>query len=388
MDPDRPARAARARPRGACSETIGANDNRHPAGRLEHGVLTLALEIRAGLLQPEEDGGPGIPALAFAEAGGPLQAPGPLIRVPQGTEIRVSLRNRADSTIVVHGLASPSTASDSGVLLNPGETREVRFRATAAGTYYYWGGFKGRTINDRRWLDSQLAGALVVDPPGAVPDDRIFVIGLWQFAAEDSAGVPRPVTEHMVINGKSWPYTERLTYPRGSTVRWRVLNPTVSSHPMHLHGFFFHVDSRGDGRSQQNFRGRRATPRGDRPDVPGRDAGVDLGARAGKGNWVFHCHFPFHVSHHLALPRDSAAMTGAPRVTAVSTGATRRGRRPRIGAPDERPGAWHPRRARRDTRGPAGRARSRRATSGWWRKTAPHRYGTLAGMGYVVQEGG
>ena len=27
-------------------ETIAANDNRRPAGRLEHGVLTLALEVR------------------------------------------------------------------------------------------------------------------------------------------------------------------------------------------------------------------------------------------------------------------------------------------------------------------------------------------------------
>src|SRR5919112_6326588 len=71
----------RQRPREPKVEAIAANDNRHPAGRLEGGVLTLALEVRAGLLRPEDDSGPGIPALAFAEAGGPLQVPGPLIRV-------------------------------------------------------------------------------------------------------------------------------------------------------------------------------------------------------------------------------------------------------------------------------------------------------------------
>ena len=30
-----------AAPAGPDAETIAANDNRHPAGRLEHGVLTL-----------------------------------------------------------------------------------------------------------------------------------------------------------------------------------------------------------------------------------------------------------------------------------------------------------------------------------------------------------
>ena len=45
---------------------IAANDNRRPAGRLEQGVLTLTLEVREGLLRPEGDDGPGVPALAFA----------------------------------------------------------------------------------------------------------------------------------------------------------------------------------------------------------------------------------------------------------------------------------------------------------------------------------
>jgi FtsP/CotA-like multicopper oxidase with cupredoxin domain len=49
----------------------------------------------------------------------------------------------------------------------------------------------------------------------------------------------------MVINGKSWPYTERLSYQVGDTVRWRWLNPSSQPHPMHLHGFYFTVASRG-----------------------------------------------------------------------------------------------------------------------------------------------
>ena len=50
-----------------------------------------------------------------------------------------------------------------------------------------------------------------------------------------------------MINGLSWPATERLTYHVGETARWRVINLSSQAHPMHLHGFYFEVDSLGDG---------------------------------------------------------------------------------------------------------------------------------------------
>ena len=48
-----------------------------------------------------------------------------------------------------------------------------------------------------------------------------------------------------LINGLSWPATERLTYRLGETVRWRVINLSSQVHPLHLHGFHFEVDSLG-----------------------------------------------------------------------------------------------------------------------------------------------
>ena len=63
----------------------------------------------------------------------------------------------------------------------------------------------------------------------------------------------------MVINGQSWPHTERLAYTVGDTVRIRVINAGGAVHPMHLHGFYFNVDSRGDERTDGVFaRGRVA----------------------------------------------------------------------------------------------------------------------------------
>jgi len=74
-----------------------------------------------------------------------------------------------------------------------GKTRVVRFRAGAPGTYDYWATTSGHSAALRFGWDSQLTGAIVVDPAGTLPaarkDDRIFVIGNWiRFA--DLAGLP------------------------------------------------------------------------------------------------------------------------------------------------------------------------------------------------------
>ncbi len=69
------------------------NDNRQPAGVLREGILTIALEAKLTIWHPDGDSLPGLPVEAFAEAGRQPTAPGPLLRVPAGTEIRASVRN-------------------------------------------------------------------------------------------------------------------------------------------------------------------------------------------------------------------------------------------------------------------------------------------------------
>ena len=72
----------------------------------------------------------------FGESGRRLQNPGPLIRVPQGTEILASLHNTLAVPITVHGLGDPS--NDAVVRIGPKEIKEVRFKATMPGLYFYW----------------------------------------------------------------------------------------------------------------------------------------------------------------------------------------------------------------------------------------------------------
>jgi hypothetical protein len=103
-----------------------------------------------------------------------------------------------------------------------------------------------------------------------------------------------------VINGRSWPNTERLAYTVGDTVRWRVINASGDLHPMHLHGFYFLLDARGDETADTTYaqadRERAVTELVRLGGtmritwVPDRD-----------GNWAFHCHIPEHIEPRSSL---------------------------------------------------------------------------------------
>ena len=102
--------------------------------------------------------------------------PAPLIRVVEGTEIVVSIRNDLDAALVVHGSVH---ARRHGLRrrwrCRRAQTREVRFASGPAGTYHYWASTIGAPVPFR-----ELAGAFVVDPAaGPVEPDRIIVITEW-----------------------------------------------------------------------------------------------------------------------------------------------------------------------------------------------------------------
>ena len=283
------------------ADRIVSNTNRTPAGRLRNGVLTLSLELRTGTLRPQADDGPGIEVQAFAEPGGPLRIPGPLIRVPEGTLVRATIRNTlADSTLVLHGLYTRPAASDDTVQVAPGAIRKLSFTAGAPGTYFYWGTTTRKAMDDDRWIDSQLSGAFIVDPADVRPpaNERLFVLGLYLRPADRAAG--RPQHELMLINGKSWPDTERLDYTVGDTVRWRWINATASSHPMHLHGFYYDVETRGSAAADTAYDEAHRRHVVTELMLPGGTMGMRW-TPTQPGNWVFHCHFAFHVSSELHL---------------------------------------------------------------------------------------
>ena len=78
----------------ADEQPLVANTNETPAGRLANGRLTLRLEAAMGAWSPEESAGPSLTVAAFREEGRSLSTPGPLLRVPEGTEIDATVTNR------------------------------------------------------------------------------------------------------------------------------------------------------------------------------------------------------------------------------------------------------------------------------------------------------
>src|SRR5688500_11570697 len=110
-------------------ESIVTNDNRVPAGQLRDGVLTLRLELRQALWHPEGEGGEAIRVYALAEVGKPAQAPAPLIRVPEGAVVELSITSTLDVATTFYGLHQrPGNASDV-VTLAAGATQRLRFTA-------------------------------------------------------------------------------------------------------------------------------------------------------------------------------------------------------------------------------------------------------------------
>jgi len=154
-----------------------------------------------------------------------------------------------------------------------------------------------------------LSGAFVVDAPGATPDDRVLVLSDW---FDDDAGSQTPKAfahNAYVINGASWPATERLTYPEKRPIHWRVINTTTEDHPLHLHGTYFSIDAIGDENETSVMTGdaRRSVVT---HLVKGGQA-IDMTWTPGEpGNWLFHCHILFHVDPLLRLTPEPAGHAG------------------------------------------------------------------------------
>jgi len=290
-------------------ETIAPNDNRHTAGTLANGVLTIALEAREGEWKPEGDGGRALTVSAFAEEGKSLSTPGPFIRVPAGTTIRATLRNRLDKPLVVFGFGKSRGLSDS-VTVPANGVVPLSFAATNPGTYYYAARRGTDIFGGRAPEDAQLHGVIVVDPPNVRPDpaERVMAVS-YSCTVEPKS---RSGLGHcsMAINGLSWPHTERLNYTQGDSVRWRITNFTELDHPMHLHGFYFRVNSRGDGVRDTIY--SAAQRRMAVTEVLPPYQTMTLAWLADRsGNWIYHCHYAVHLSDLVSLDTDEGTLDSA-----------------------------------------------------------------------------
>jgi len=296
-------------------ERVRANDNRARAGILSGKMLALRMEARLAEWHPDGDDRPGAVIPVFAEIGRQASIPGPLIRVPAGTDIITVVRNAVPNTVLtLHGLHSRpaiGAAFNDSIQLTYAQIQTLRFRLDRPGTYYYWGTITGASFGSRAGEDAQLTGAIVVDEADVKPSqDRILMIGGWTDSA-GAEGSRRRHRELFVVNGRSWPQTDRLIYERGDTVRWRVINASTDVHPMHLHGFNFRVRRRGDGKADTVYGARGDYVNTERM-LPGETMYVTWFADR-EGGWLFDCAMPEHIARRgpLGLPLQQTVAQAA-----------------------------------------------------------------------------
>lgn len=280
---------------------IHANDNRTPAGKMTDDVLEINLDVVWGDFRVENNNRPGLKVVAIAESGKSPSVPAPLIRVETGTRIHATVRNTLkDSTITIFGLQERPADIPDSLVVNPGETKSVIFDAGEPGTYFYWVKLSAGASIRFDHEEDQLSGAFVIDPAGGSPPDRIFVMNIFSTKI-DSTLHPYGYLEALTINGKSWPYTERIRPAVGDTLRWRIINSNFRNHPMHLHGFYYDVLSSGSMLKDNLY-----------ADEDRRTVVTEFMLRrttlmmewvvTRPGNWLYHCHLSFHVSPEVRLP--------------------------------------------------------------------------------------
>lgn len=87
------------------------------------------------------------------------------------------------------------------------------------------------------------------------------------------------------------PSTEPYRFTLNERVRLRLVNDTMMTHPMHLHGHWFEVVNGQDGHLPLKHTVRV---------LPGSYVDLNLTADA-PGDWAFHCHLLVHM--HMGMMR-------------------------------------------------------------------------------------
>ena len=127
---------------------------------------------------PDGDSLPGLPIPVFAEEGKEAVVPGPLLRMPAGTDVNLSVKNSLETdtlTVVMPRLEGGGPPRDS-LVIAPGATASLRTRAAKAGNYMYRARMND-PLSRAFSVGGLMTGAIVVDEPGQTqPNDRVLVL--------------------------------------------------------------------------------------------------------------------------------------------------------------------------------------------------------------------
>lgn len=224
--------------------------------------------------------------------------PGPVILVTEGDRVQIQLENRLPQATSIHwhGLIVPDSVDGvpgigAGPIVEPGETYVYDFTIHQAGTYMY----HSHASPEQEMMG--MAGMIVSLPRTMSLADREYLILLQEWSVQ--MGSMRDTYEidpksmdfnYFTLNGKSYPATQALNVRLGESIKIRLANLSMHSHPMHLHGHDYRViEADGVPLPVPFFKNTLNV-------APGETWDIEFIAN-NPGKWAFHCHKPHHMTN-------------------------------------------------------------------------------------------
>ena len=281
--------------------------------------VPLATETQGAQLLPfrEEDGGKvfeltaqavqwsildGVNVVAYTYNG---MVPGPMIRVTEGDQVRVIVKNELPepTTVHWHGILVPNAMDGVPGMtqdpIQPGDSFTYEFIAAPSGTFMYHSHFD----SDKQVIVG-LYAPFIIDPktpPADPPDvDVMLMFSEWRQVG-DQTFAAMPMTgmdpNYFTINGKAFPNTEPITVKKGQHVRLRLAAIGQMVHPIHLHGLPFKVvatDGYPVPAAAQLTKDTLSIAPGERYDIEF--------IATEPGEWMLHCHILHHTTNDGVEP--------------------------------------------------------------------------------------
>jgi FtsP/CotA-like multicopper oxidase with cupredoxin domain len=235
------------------------------------------------------------------------QSPGPTIECVEGDKVRIFVTNKLPehTTIHWHGILLPNGMDGVGGLTQPqipvGKTFVYEFQMKKSGTFMYH-----PHADEMVQMAMGMMGFLVVHPKDQsfmrVDRDFVFIINAYDI---DPGSYTPKINTMLDFNLWSWnsrvfPGIDHLAVRKGDRVRIRMGNLTMTSHPIHLHGYDFEVTGTDGGWVPKSARWPEVTT-----DVAvGQMRAIEFTANE-PGDWAFHC----HKSHHTMNPMGHGVPT-------------------------------------------------------------------------------
>ena len=227
--------------------------------------------------------------------------PGPLIEAVVGDRVRIYVTNKLPepTTVHWHGVLLPNGMDGVGGLtqdmIPPGKTFKYEFTLQKPGTFMYHPHFDEMTQ-----IAFGMVGMIVVHP--REPDGRRvrdFSLMTHEWKVPIGAARPDPLAMNdfnvLTFNSKAFPATTPLAVEVGDLVRIRIGNlGPMDHHPIHLHGYAFHVVETDGGQVPPGARWPETTVL-----VPVGAVRVIEFLADVPGDWAVHCHMTHHTMNQM-----------------------------------------------------------------------------------------